>query len=199
MENPMEKKRTLKSVENAIAAFFRENRRMPTFAEMMPLLGVRSKSVVHFWIKKLLERGLLEKDEAGFFKPLRRSLALPLVGNIAAGFPSPAEEELRDVISLDEYLITRPNASFLLKATGDSMTGAGIMDGDLLIVEKGREPKSGDIVIAQVDGEWTVKYFRKQGKKIFLEAANPGYSAITPQSELRLEGIITAVIRKYHL
>ena len=195
----MEKKRTLKSVENAIAAFFRENRRMPTYAEMMPLLGVRSKSVVHFWIKKLLERGLLEKDGGGFFKPLRLSLALPLVGNIAAGFPSPAEEELRDVISLDEYLITRPNASFLLKATGDSMTGAGIMDGDLLIVEKGREPKSGDIVVAQVDGEWTMKYFRKQGKKVFLEAANPKYSPITPQSELRLEGVITAVIRKYCL
>ncbi|MCU0581768.1 MAG: transcriptional repressor LexA [Syntrophales bacterium] len=195
----MEKKRTLKSVENAIAAFFRGNRRMPTYAEMMPLLGVRSKSVVHFWIKKLLERGLLEKDEGGFFKPLRLSLALPLVGNIAAGFPSPAEEELRDVISLDEYLITRPNASFLLKANGDSMIGAGIMDGDLLIVEKGREPKSGDIVVAQVDGEWTMKYFRKQGKKVFLEAANPKYSPITPQSELRLEGVITAVIRKYCL
>lgn len=195
----MEKKRTLKSVENAIAAFFRENRRMPTFAEMMPLLGVRSKSVVHFWIKKLLTQGLLEKDERGFFKPFRRSLALPLLGDIAAGFPSPAEEELRDVISLDEYLITRPNASFLLKAAGDSMVGAGIMDGDLLIVEKGREPKSGDIVIAQVDGEWTMKYFRKQGRKVFLEAANPRYPAITPQSELRLEGIITAVIRKYHL
>jgi repressor LexA len=199
MENLMEKKRTLKSVENAIAAFFRGNRRMPTYAEMMPLLGVRSKSVVHFWIKKLLERGLLEKDEGGFFKPLRLSLALPLVGNIAAGFPSPAEEELRDVISLDEYLITRPNASFLLKANGDSMIGAGIMDGDLLIVEKGREPKSGDIVVAQVDGEWTMKYFRKQGKKVFLEAANPKYSPITPQSELRLEGVITAVIRKYCL
>jgi repressor LexA len=106
---------------------------------------------------------------------------------------------LRDVISLDEYLITRPNASFLLKATGDSMTGAGIMDGDLVIVEKGREPKSGDIVVAQVDGEWTMKYFRKQGKKVFLEAANPKYPTISPQSELRLEGIITAVIRKYHL
>jgi SOS regulatory protein LexA len=189
----MEKKRTLKSVENTIAAFFRENRRMPTYAEMMRLLGVRSKSVVHFWIKKLLDKGLLEKDKAGFFKPLRRSLALPLLGDIAA------EEELRDVISLDEYLITRPNASFLLKATGDSMTGAGIMDGDLLIVEKGREPKSGDIVVAQVDGEWTMKYFRKQGKKVFLEAANPRYPTISLQSELRLEGIITAVIRKYHL
>jgi repressor LexA len=198
MKKAMEKQRTLKSVETAIAAFFRENRRMPTFAEMMPLLGVRSKSVVHFWIKKLLAQGLLEKDERGFLKPFRRPLALPLMGDIAAGFPSPAEEELRDVISLDEFLITRPDASFLLKATGDSMIGAGIMDGDLLIVEKGRDPQSGDIVVAQVDGEWTMKYFRKKGRNVFLEAANPKYPAITPRSELKLEGIITAVIRKYH-
>jgi len=195
----MEKKRTLKSVEAAIAGFFLENRRMPTYAEMMPLLGVRSKSVVHFWIKKLLDKGLIEKDRGGFFKPARRGSALPLLGDVAAGFPSPAEEELRDVISLDDYLITRPNASFLLKAAGDSMTGAGIMDGDLLIVEKGREPRNGDIVIAQVDGEWTVKYFRKKGKKVFLEAANPRYPSISPQSELRLEGIVAAVVRKYHL
>jgi repressor LexA len=69
----------------------------------------------------------------------------------------------------------------------------------LLIVEKGREPRNGDIVIAQVDGEWTVKYFRKQGKKIFLEAANRRYPAISPQSELCLEGVVAAVIRKYHL
>jgi SOS regulatory protein LexA len=195
----MEKKRTLKSVEAAIAGYFRENRRMPTYVEMMSLLGVRSKSVVHFWIKKMLNEGLLEKDGGGFFKPVRRRQALPLLGDVAAGFPSPAEEELRDVISLDDYLITRPSASFLLKAAGDSMTGAGIMDGDLLIVEKGREPRNGDIVIAQVDGEWTVKYFRKHGKKIFLEAANRKYPAISPQSELRLEGVVAAVIRKYHL
>src|SRR4030065_6573 len=65
---------------------------------------------------------------------------------------------------MDEYLITRPEASYLLRVSGDSMTGAGIVEGDLVVVEKGREPKSGDIVIAEVDGEWTMKYFRKQGK-----------------------------------
>ena len=124
---------------------------------------------------------------------------IPVAGAVAAGYPSPAEEELRDIMSIDEYLITRPESSFLVKVRGDSMTGAGIMDGDMVIVEKGREPKNGDIVLAEVDGEWTMKYFVRKGKEIVLEAANPKYPTIRPRNELRLGGIITAVIRKYHL
>ncbi len=101
-------------------------------------------------------------------------------------------------MSMDEYLITRPEASYLLQVSGDSMIGAGIVEGDLVIVEKGREPKSGDIVIAEVDGEWTMKYFWKQGKAVVLEAANPKYPRIRPKTELKLGGVVTAVIRKYH-
>ena len=141
---------------------------------------------------------MLEKDSRGFLKPLRRSLALPVVGEVAAGFPSPAEEELRDIISFDEYLVKRPESSFLLKVSGDSMAGEGIMEGDLVIVERGRDPRNGDIVVAEVDGEWTIKYFRKEGKDVVLEAANPKYKPIRPKSELRLGGVVTAVIRKYH-
>jgi repressor LexA len=194
----MKEKRTLQSVAKIMGAFFRDHRRMPTYTEMMMLLNVRSKSAVEFWVKKLLSNGILKKDEKGFLIPLRPFLGLPIVGDVTAGFPSPAEEELRDVISLDEYLITRPDASFLLKVTGDSMIGEGIREGDLVIVEKGREPKNGDIVIAEVDGEWTMKYFIRKGKTIVLEAANPKYPPIKPRSELRLGGVVTAVIRKYH-
>jgi repressor LexA len=191
------KKRTVETVKSKIVASFRENRRMPTYAEMMDILDVRSKSVVHFWMNRLLAEGILKKDSRGFLLPDRRFLALPVVGAIAAGFPSPAEEELRDIISLDEYLITRPESSFLLKVSGDSMTGEGIMEGDLVIVEKGKDPKNGDIIVAEVDGEWTIKYFRKEGKNVVLEAANPRYRTIRPKSQLRLGGIVTAVIRKY--
>ena len=132
------------------------------------------------------------------FITLLRNGGLPVLGHIVAGFPSPAEEELRDILSFDEYLITRPNSSFILKVSGDSMINAGIMPGDLVVVEKGRYPKTGDIVIAEVDGEWTMKYFRKEGKDIVLEAANPDFAPIRPKQELRLGGIVTAVVRKYH-
>ena len=109
---------------------------------------------------------------------------LPLVCHIVAGFPTPAEEELRDLLSFDDYLITRPDSSFILKVRGDSMMEAGILPGDLVIVEKGRNPRTGDIVIAEVDGEWTMKYFRKEGGRIIFEAANPGYAPLYPPSEL---------------
>jgi len=194
----MKEKRTIQSVTATITAFFRENRRMPAYSEMITLLNVHSKSVVHFWVKKLLSKGHLKKDEKGYLKLSRPPFGLPMVGEVVAGFPSPAEEELRDVISFDEYLITKPDASFLLRVSGDSMIGEGIKEGDLVIVERGREPKNGDIVIAEVDGEWTMKYFIRKGKTVILEAANPKYSPIKPKSELRLGGVITAVIRKYH-
>ena len=193
-------RRTVQSVEKKIAVFFRENRRMPTYSEMLTVLGVRSKSVVHFWVRKLLQEGILEKDPGGFLRPVQRGFALPLVGEIQAGFPSPAEEELRDLVSLDEYLVTKPEASFLLRVSGDSMTGEGIMPGDLVIVERGREPKAGDVVVAQVDGEWTMKYFtRTKGGAVVLESANPKYPPIRAREELKIAGIVTAVVRKYHL
>jgi SOS regulatory protein LexA len=194
----MKQKRTVHNVEKAIGEFFRENRRMPTYSEMMRILGVRSKSVVNFWVNKLLAHGIITKDAKGFLKPARQFLSLPIVGEVAAGFPSPAEEELRDIISLDEYLVNRPESSFLLKVSGDSMIGEGIKPGDLVIVDKGQSPKNGDVVVAEVDGEWTMKYFRKQGSHVVLEAANPKYPPVKPKSELRVGGVVTAVIRKYH-
>ncbi len=194
----MENKRTVKSVTQKLADFCLTSHRMPTYEEMMALLAVRSKSVVHFWMNKLLKEGILEKDASGRLTFINPLVGVPLAGSVSAGFPSPAEEELRDVISFDDYLITRQSQSFLLKVDGDSMTGAGIMPDDLVLVERGREPKTGDIVIAEVDGAWTMKYFHKKGGEVYLEAANPKYPKIEPVAELRLGGVVTAVVRKYH-
>jgi SOS regulatory protein LexA len=194
----MKEKRTIQSVQKIIAAFFRNHRRMPSFAEMVGLLDVKSKSVVNFWIDKLIDAGILHKDEKGHLTFAASTFAIPLVGSVQAGFPSPEEEALCDILSMDEYLITKPDASFLLQVSGDSMTGEGIMEGDLVVVEKGRQPKIGDVVIAEVDGEWTMKYFKKKSGQVYLEAANPKYPLIWPKTELRLGGVVTAVVRKYH-
>ncbi len=123
---------------------------------------------------------------------------LPVIGSVTAGFPSPEEEALRDIISIDQYLCVRPGQSFLLVVTGDSMNGAGILDGDLVVMEKGISPKHGDIVVAQIDGDWTMKYFTRRGRNVVLEAANPKYPAISPRTEMKLAGVITGVVRKYH-
>jgi repressor LexA len=194
----MKEKRTIKSVQKTLSAFFRENRRMPSYTEMIALLNVKSKSVVHFWVEKLISAGLLSKDVKGHLSLLSSPFAIPVLGSVKAGFPSPEEESLSNIMSMDEYLVTRPETSFILQVSGDSMSGAGIIEGDLVIVEKGREPKSGDIVIAEVDGEWTMKYFRKLDNKVVLEAANAKYPTIRPLTELKIGGVVTASIRKYH-
>jgi len=90
----MKEKRTVQTVQKSIAAFFRENRHMPSFAEMMGLFGVRSKSVVNFWIDKLIEADILEKDDKGHLKFKKNLFAIPLVGSVQAGFPLPEEEVL---------------------------------------------------------------------------------------------------------
>ncbi len=124
---------------------------------------------------------------------------LRLAGLVVAGFPSPAEEELRDILSFDDYLVPRPGASFVLQVSGDSMSGAGILPGDLVVVEKGRTPRNGDIVIAEVDGRYTMKSFFRERGRVTLEAANPKYPTLVPQSEMRLIGVVTACVRKYAL
>ena len=122
---------------------------------------------------------------------------LSVLGTVAAGFPSPADEELTDTMSLDAYLIANKEATYILKVTGDSMMEAGILPGDLLLVKRGVTPRDGDIVIAQVDWEWTMKFFRRWGSTVFLEAANKAYKPIHPQEELTIAAVVRAVIRKY--
>ena len=178
--------------------FYCRNKRLPSYAEMMKLFGWQSKNSAFRFVEKCCGEGLLSRDRSGKLVPLRIQPAARVLGTVSAGFPSPAEEELIDTMSLDEYLIRRPEASFLLKVSGDSMTGAGLRPGDLVIVERGRAVKNGDIVIAQVDGEWTMKYYWKNSQGVTLKAANPKYPPIRPKEELVIAGIVVASVRKYH-
>jgi repressor LexA len=123
--------------------------------------------------------------------------AMHVRGSVEAGFPSPAEEELVDTLSLDDLLAQNREATFLLKVSGDSMINAGILPGDMVIIDKSLTAKSGDIVIAQVDGEWTMKFLRKRNDEMLLIPANPKYQPIRPKHELKISGVVTAVVRKY--
>jgi SOS regulatory protein LexA len=194
----MKVKRTLQDVEKKITAFFLDQGRMPSYSEMAEIIGVRSKSVVHFWVAKLLDAGIVLKDSKGFLTLTRNPRALKLAGEVCAGLPTSAEEEIRGIVSFDEYLVRNPENSFLLSVTGDSMIDAGIREKDMVVVESKREPKNGDIVLAEVDGDWTMKYFCRNGKTVTLEAANSNYPTIIPRKDLRIAGVITAVVRKYH-
>ncbi len=191
------KEEKLRSRVSGIREFFRKSGRMPSYSEIGDLTGLRSKNAVFKFIGKLQSLNILKKDKKGRLIPLGLTNPVRVLGTVEAGFPSPAEEELVDTLSLDDLLIQNREATFLLKVSGDSMTGAGIMPGDMVIVDKGRTPKSGDIVIAQVDGEWTMKFLRKRGDNVTLVPANPKYQPIKPKNELKVAGVVTAVVRKY--
>jgi SOS regulatory protein LexA len=187
----------IRSRIKAISDFYRHEGRMPSFSEIGEMAGFRSKNAVFKLVNKLEEKGILKRDAKG--KLIARSLGSPvkMLGKIEAGFPSPAEEELADTLSLDEFLIQNREATFLLKVSGDSMSGAGILPDDMVLVDKSQPPKSGDIVIAEVDGEWTMKYLKKRGDSVTLVPANSKYQPIKPKKELKIAGVVTAVIRKY--
>jgi len=187
----------LKSRIRDISAFYHQKHRMPSFSEIGEMFRLSSKSSVHKVVGKLETIGVISKDKKGRLIPGSIKSPVKILGSVEAGFPSPAEEELADTISLDDLLIQNREATFLLKVSGDSMSGAGILPGDMVIVDKGQTPKSGDIVIAEVDGAWTMKYLRKRGESVTLIPANPNYKPIRPRNELKVAGVVTAVVRKY--
>ncbi len=191
------KEDTISSRIAAISHFYHQKGRMPSFSETGQIIGFRSKNAVSRLIKKLEKIKVLERDEKGRLIPRSIAFSLRMLGTVEAGFPSPAEEELADTLSLDDLLIQNREATFLLRVSGESMSGAGILPGDMVIVDKARVAKSGDIVIAEVDGEWTMKYLRKRGESVTLIPANPDYRPLKPKHELKIAGVVTAVVRKY--
>ena len=129
---------------------------------------------------------------------------------VAAGFPSPAEQYIESPLDLkeqyiespldlNELLVHRPAATFFVRAAGDSMTGAGIRPGDILVVDRSLEARDGSIVIACVDNEFTVKFLRSDGERWYLQPANRKYKPITFSEgmELRIFGVVTAVIHQF--
>ena len=129
----------------------------------------------------------------------RTSLKLPLVSaSVEAGFPSPADDHLERGIDLNEELIRNPAATFLVRVKGESMRDAGIHSGDTLIVDKSVTPSDRQIVVAMIDGEFTVKRFRKVNGRIYLEAANDSFAPIEvgENQELTIWGSVTYIIHQ---
>lgn len=180
-----------------IIAFYDEHERVPTYEEMKKLFGVKSKNTVAYKVQRLVEEGVLIKEG--------RRLAMGIVGafmklgNIQAGFPTTAEEAQEiEKVSLDRLLMRRKGRTFLLEVQGESMKDAGIFDGDLVVVERGREPLKGDIVVALMDDEYTLKYFNIEKGKPVLIPANKRFKKIYPDPDsLRIEAVASAIVRRF--
>ena len=187
----------VKEKARRLQLFFRQQKRLPGYNEMLELFDYHSKNAVHGLLRKLEDHGYitLSHGKMAFTGKLKGEVRV--LGSVQAGFPSPAEEELVDTLSLDEFLVEHPEATFMLTVTGDSMIEAGIQPGDMVLVERGVKPKTNDIVIAQVDREWTMKYFVEDRKGVRLEPANKNYKTIRPEHSLEIAGVVRTVIRKY--
>ena len=171
---------------------------MPTFQEIAKLASYKSKNSVYKLVQKLKKEGAISQDKSGRLIPEKLFGEIRLLGLVEAGFPTPAEEELVDTITLDEWLIDNREATYMLKVKGDSMRDAGIVPGDLVLVERTDKYRVGNIVIADVDGKWTMKYLRKEnGGRFYLEAANPDYKDIYPKESLSIAAVVKGVVRKY--
>ena len=120
----------------------------------------------------------------------------PLLTPVAAGWPSPSEDYIEDSLDLHQMVVRNPAATYFLRAMGHSMLGAGIHDGDLLVVDRSKEPVSGKVVIAVVDGELTVKRLAKKNGRVLLLAENPDYPDldITDREDASIWGVVTYVI-----
>tara|TARA_B100000965_G_scaffold327144_1_gene289843 strand:+ start:243 stop:758 length:516 start_codon:yes stop_codon:yes gene_type:complete len=122
---------------------------------------------------------------------------IPLYGDrVAAGFPSPADDYLEDKIDLNQYLVKHPASTFLVRASGNSMINAGIFPNDILVVDKSIKAENGNVVIAIIDGELTVKRYIKKRSSVVLQPENEDYEPIelNGKSEAQIWGVVTSVI-----
>ena len=179
-----------------LRAFFRKNKQLPSFEGVCELLDFKSKGSVTKLYRRLIERGYFIKDGHNFI-PQESFFSQKVYNSVKAGFPSPWDEENAHKIDLDTYLIPRPESTLMITVSGDSMIDAGIQSGDIVVVDKGMNAKTDDIVIAEVDKEYTLKYLKKDRNGYYLLAGNPKYPPFHPKEELKIFGVVIGVIRKY--
>jgi len=179
-----------------LRSFFQEKQRLPSYSEMMPLLGYKSKGGVSNFVERLIEHNVVGK-EGGKLYPINLNPQVRVLGVISAGFPSMGEEIENEQMSLDSWMISDPESTYLLEVEGDSMIDAGIRPHDYVVVQRGKTFTSGDIVVAELDGEWTMKYLRMKAGQQYLEPANDQYPDMYAEESLNLHAKVVGVVRRY--
>ena len=178
--------------------YYADYRNIPSYSAIGELLGMASKSAVSALVKRLTLAGFIEVTPDKRLAPTKRFFARELADfNLPAGLPAAANDAMSEAISLDEFLMPRPSASILVKIKGDSMMDAGIYDGDIAVVEKRHAANVGDIVVAIVDNEYTLKELGKDKAGYFLIPHNANFSIIRPEESLEIYGVMVGLIRKY--
>lgn len=192
-----------KEIFDYIEASIQENGYAPTLEEIGERFHLKSLATVHKHVSNLEAKGLIRRKwnhsraiEVVQRNRKARAVELPLLGRVAAGSPIEAIEG-NDTIEVPESFVRRRN-TYALRVRGDSMIDEGILDGDHIVVEERPEPHNGDVVVASIDGEATVKRFFRDKGSIRLEPANPRYKPIIVRDrDVQVRGVVVAVLRKY--
>ncbi len=190
-----------------IATAAEQNGAPPTLREIAGHFGFRSKTAAADHIRALQAKGVLRQDAPRRARGLRISstglrrpgLDIPIFGAIPAGFPQDRYQDAKGCVSVDLSAlgIKATPRTFALEVRGDSMIGRHICDGDIVVLEHGRPPRSGDVVAALIDNESTLKtYVQERGKPPHLKAENPSYPRLHPAAELVIQGVVIALLRK---
>ncbi|MEX0910407.1 MAG: transcriptional repressor LexA [Candidatus Paceibacterota bacterium] len=188
----------MENYKKTLLVFYSKHRRLPTYSEMMVLFGFKSKNAVYKVVNKMIDQGMVAKDHLGRLVPEPNFSEVKLLGRVTAGLPMSVEAEHNfDTLNLNDFLIEKKDQTFILEVDGDSMIEAHIDDGDMVIAERTDTARDGDIVIANIDGEFTMKYLKKKGTKIWLEPANKKYQSLYPEFDLKIVAVVKGVIRKY--
>jgi repressor LexA len=171
---------------------------VPSYAALCEVFGIASKS----WVKAILDRlckaDFIERTPDGAWIPTRQFFARPFAeSSVQAGMPVSVTATQGEYFVIDEMLIDTPSLTTMIQVRGDSMVDAGIHDGDIAVVEKRNLANVGDIVVAVVDNDFTLKTLDKERGKFILRPANAAYPVIRPHGSLEIFGVLVGLIRKY--
>lgn len=177
--------------------YYAEHGILPPYSTIMTLMGYKSKAPVAALIARLRLLGYLESTPQKRLKPGRRFFERTVFDSVRAGMPAPAEDTSSESLTIDQYLINQPSNTILVTVKGESMTGEGIMPGDTVIVEKRNMAQVGNLVVAIVDNEFTLKRLGRDKGGFVLHPANPDFPTIRPKGNLEIFGIVVGQFRKY--
>ena len=188
-------KEVLKFIYKAV----KNDHRPPTIREIAAHFGFSSTGTVRDYLRALIDKGYIKvvSNKSRAIELIREALfSFPILGKVQAGLPNLAVEEIEGYLNLDS-LVFSDESTFALRVKGDSMTGAGIMPNDLVLVRKQNVAQAGETIVALINDEATVKNLGRRGGDYYLEPANPNYSPVKFDSSVSIVGKVISVVRRF--
>jgi SOS-response transcriptional repressor LexA len=183
--------------------YYAKEKIIPSTTQLSALWNVKARSWTHQIVQRLKEEGFLENAPGGRLRPAPRFFERTVGHRVRAGMPQQAFDVQPELLRIDDYLIEKPSQTILFPVKGDSMVDLGILEGDMVIIERANSAPVGQVVLAIVDNEFTLKVLARDQEGYYLEARNEkrsgDYLPIRPQQKLEIYGFYVGLIRKAHL